>query len=183
MERVTSFAQHNRTLNYLTNTQTKLADLQNQISSGRKSLHYDGISRHTERLLTLESSHMRVTQYIEGNELVERRLRTQEANIAEIFDLMSEYKTLLVDALNGESRIVVSSRAIDQHTALDGWRMLIVQPLLVDGSDDGEPFVAVDDLGSGVGETVIITSDGKSVREAMGSNNTPVRWMVIAQPD
>jgi len=60
---------------------------------------------------------------------------------------------------------------------------LIVQPLLVDGGDDGPPLVAVDNLGSRVGENVIITSDGKAVREAMGSNKTPVRWMVIAQPD
>jgi len=81
------------------------------------------------------------------------------------------------------ARVIGTTTATIKHAALDGWRMLIVQPLLVDGGNDGEPLVAVDDLGSGVGEAVIISSDGKAIREAMGSNNTPVRWMVIAQPD
>lgn len=81
------------------------------------------------------------------------------------------------------ARVVGTTTATVKHTALDGWRMLIVQPLLVDGGSDGPPLVAIDNLGSRVGEDVIITSDGKSVREAMGTNSTPVRWMVIAQPD
>jgi len=81
------------------------------------------------------------------------------------------------------ARVIGNTTATIKHAALDGWRMLVVQPLLVDGGNDGEPLIAVDDLGSGVGETVIISSDGKAIRKAMGSNNTPVRWMVIAQPD
>lgn len=81
------------------------------------------------------------------------------------------------------ARVIGTTTATVKHTALNGWRMLIVQPLLVDGGEDGPPLVAVDNLGSRVGESVIITSDGKAVREAMGTNNTPVRWMVIAQPD
>ena len=81
------------------------------------------------------------------------------------------------------AKVIGTTTATIKHTALDGWRMLIVQPLLVDGGDDGTPLVAVDNLGSRVGENVIITSDGKAVREAMGTNTTPVRWMVIAQPD
>lgn len=81
------------------------------------------------------------------------------------------------------ARVIGTTTATIKHTALDGWRMLVVQPLLVDGGNDGEPLIAVDNMGSGVGETVIITSDGKAVGEAMGTRNTPVRWMVIAQPD
>ena len=79
--------------------------------------------------------------------------------------------------------VIGTTTATVKHTALDGWRMLVVQPLLAEGGDDGPPLIAVDDLGSRVGENVIITSDGKAVREAMGTNKTPVRWMVIAQPD
>lgn len=81
------------------------------------------------------------------------------------------------------ARVIGTTTATIKHSALDGWRMLVVQPLLVDGGSDGAPLVAVDNLGCGVAENVIITSDGKAVREAMGTNNTPVRWMVIAQPD
>ena len=81
------------------------------------------------------------------------------------------------------ARVIGTTTATVKHTALNGWRMLIVQPLLADGGSDGSPLVAVDSLGSRVGDNVIITSDGKAVREAMGTDNTPVRWMVVAQPD
>jgi ethanolamine utilization protein EutN len=81
------------------------------------------------------------------------------------------------------AKVIGTTTATVKHTALNGWRMLIVQPLLLDGGSDGPPLIAVDHLGSRVGENVIITSDGKAVREAMGSDNTPVRWMVMAQPD
>ncbi len=81
------------------------------------------------------------------------------------------------------ARVIGTTTATIKHASLNGWTMLVVQPLLVDGGNDGEPLVAIDHLGSGVGDEVIITSDGKAVREAMGTNNTPVRWMVIAQPD
>jgi ethanolamine utilization protein EutN len=81
------------------------------------------------------------------------------------------------------AKVIGTTTATVKHTALNGWRMLIVQPLLVDGGSDGSPLIAIDDLGSRVGENVIITSDGRAVREAMGSDKTPVRWMVMAQPD
>lgn len=81
------------------------------------------------------------------------------------------------------AKVLGTATATVKHPSLSGWRMLVVQPLSADGSNDGTPLVAVDNLGSRVGEHVIITSDGQSVREAMGTNNTPVRWMVIAQPD
>lgn len=81
------------------------------------------------------------------------------------------------------ARVIGTATATVKHRSLNGWRMLVVQPLAADGTADGEPLIAVDDLGSRVGENVIITSDGGSVRDAIGSNDTPVRWMVIGQPD
>ena len=70
-----------------------------------------------------------------------------------------------------------------KHPSLEGWRMLIVQPLDAHGHDDGDPFIAIDELGSGVGDRVMITGDGQSVREMMKSNNSPVRWAVIGIAD
>lgn len=81
------------------------------------------------------------------------------------------------------ARVIGRATATIKHASLEGWRMLIVQPLLTSGAPDGDPLIAVDNLGSRVGSDVIITSDGSSVREMMGSDNTPVRWAVIGQPD
>jgi len=62
--------------------------------------------------------------------------------------------------------------------------LLIVQPLLADGRGaDGDPQIAVDAIGAGRGEQVIITSDGKYTREILKAEATPVRWSVIGTCD
>ena len=47
-------------------------------------------------------------QYVENNQSVERRLQTMETNISQIFDVMTGYKTLLVDALNAQNSAVLN---------------------------------------------------------------------------
>jgi ethanolamine utilization protein EutN len=59
---------------------------------------------------------------------------------------------------------------------LEGWKLLIVRT-------DTEPFIAVDNLGAGVGDEVMITSDGKFTSELIGTKTTPVRWSVIGVVD
>ncbi|HUY87540.1 MAG TPA: EutN/CcmL family microcompartment protein [Pirellulales bacterium] len=71
-----------------------------------------------------------------------------------------------------------------KHASLAGWKLLVVQLLAADGkSPDGEPVLAVDRLGAGRGEKVILTSDGRGTRELLKSDTTPVRWSVMGIPD
>lgn len=79
--------------------------------------------------------------------------------------------------------VIGHSTATVKHPSMQGWKLIIVQPLLINGNRDGEPLIAIDELGSRAGQQVIISSDGKAVTEAMGTKNTPVRWMVIGHPD
>jgi ethanolamine utilization protein EutN len=80
-------------------------------------------------------------------------------------------------------RVIGRATATVKHPTLAGWRLLVVQPLDIRGAADGEPLLAIDQLGGGRGDRVILTSDGKAVREMVGSNNTPVRWAVIGLAD
>jgi ethanolamine utilization protein EutN len=70
-----------------------------------------------------------------------------------------------------------------KHPTLSGWRLLVVQPLDAAGSPDGPPILAIDALGCGKGDRVILTSDGKGVREMVGADNTPIRWAVMGIAD
>jgi ethanolamine utilization protein EutN len=71
-----------------------------------------------------------------------------------------------------------------RHRSMAGFKLLVVQPLLADGrSPDGDPVLAIDTLGSGTGEVVMITSDGRTIREMTGDRTTPIRWSVIGIPD
>jgi microcompartment protein CcmK/EutM len=70
-----------------------------------------------------------------------------------------------------------------KHRSLDGWRMAIVQPLNNARQPEADPLIAVDKLGAGPGQIVILNSDGKAARELVGDNKSPVRFFVIGIVD
>jgi ethanolamine utilization protein EutN len=71
-----------------------------------------------------------------------------------------------------------------KHPSMQGWKLLVVQFYGVDGrTADGEPVIAVDRLGAGNGQRVLLSSDGKSTRSLLESDTTPVRWAVIGIQD
>ena len=80
-------------------------------------------------------------------------------------------------------QVLGNATATVKHPTMAGWRLLVVQPLDADGDDDGTPIIAIDDLGGSRGSKVILTSDGKGVREMIGAKNTPVRWAVMGIVD
>lgn len=65
-----------------------------------------------------------------------------------------------------------------RHGSLQGWRLLICQPLNDAGEAVAPPLMALDALGAGNGQQVVLTSDGKSVREKVGDVHSPARYMV-----
>jgi ethanolamine utilization protein EutN len=79
--------------------------------------------------------------------------------------------------------VVGHAVATVKHPTLSGWRMLLVQLLSPDGGPDGEPLLAIDELGASLASRVILTNDGASVRERIGAKDSPVRWMVIGLCD
>jgi ethanolamine utilization protein EutN len=70
-----------------------------------------------------------------------------------------------------------------KHASLQGWRMLVVQALGPDEKPDGEPLLAIDSLGAGVNDRVIISNDGAGARQLVGVKNSPVRWFVMGIQD
>ena len=81
------------------------------------------------------------------------------------------------------ARVIGRATSTVKHPALNGWRMLLVQPLDIEYKADGEPLLAIDNLGAGRGDIVMMTSDGAAVREMMGADNTPVRWAILGLAD
>ena len=70
-----------------------------------------------------------------------------------------------------------------KHPSMEGWKLLIVQPLDIDGAPDEDPVLVVDMLGAGRGVKVVISNDGKWTRDMMGDTNSPVRWSVVGIVD
>lgn len=71
-----------------------------------------------------------------------------------------------------------------KHPSFRGQKLLVVQPLMADGvSPDADPVIAICAVGSGRGDKVMITSDGKYVREVTKDDSSPIRWTVIGTCD
>jgi ethanolamine utilization protein EutN len=82
------------------------------------------------------------------------------------------------------ARIIGTATATVKHPSLEGARLLVVQPLMADRQvADGDPQLAVDTVAAGVGDVVVITSDGRLLREILHSEATPARWSTIALLD
>jgi microcompartment protein CcmK/EutM len=80
--------------------------------------------------------------------------------------------------------VIGSVTATLKHESVRGWKLMIVQPQMADGrTPDGDPLLAVDGVGAGVGEVVMITSDGRGARELMRTDATPVRWTIVGIQD
>ncbi len=66
-----------------------------------------------------------------------------------------------------------------KHHSLEGWRLLVAQP--VDSSDrpDGPPQIVLDSFGAALHQKVLISSDGAEARKMVGSEFSPARWMIL----
>jgi ethanolamine utilization protein EutN len=82
------------------------------------------------------------------------------------------------------ARVVGRATATVKHYSLDRLKLLIVKPLMADGVRiDGEPIITIDLIGAGVGDDVILSSDGASVRQALNIEHNPIRWSVVGIVD
>ncbi len=82
------------------------------------------------------------------------------------------------------AKVVGIANATLKHSSLEGRKMIVVQPYGLDGTTpDGHPLIAVDTCGVGTGERVVLTSDGRTSRELLQSDTTPVRWTVLGIMD
>jgi ethanolamine utilization protein EutN len=72
-----------------------------------------------------------------------------------------------------------------QHPFYDGRKQLIVRAVLPNGKLDGERYViAVDLVGAGIGETVLVEDEGNSARQLLDAATTgPVRTVVVGIVD
>lgn len=80
------------------------------------------------------------------------------------------------------ARILGTVVSTQKDARLDGKKLLIVKPLNVDGSDQSGYVVAVDTVGAGFHEKVLVVS-GSSARMAEGNKDCPVDAAIIGVID
>jgi ethanolamine utilization protein EutN len=81
------------------------------------------------------------------------------------------------------ARVVGHVVATRKHGAFEGAKLLLVQPVSLDDMPRGNVLLAVDGVGAGVHEKVIIVVEGRSAGEAMGQAGAPVDAAIVGIVD
>jgi len=80
---------------------------------------------------------------------------------------------MLIGKVIGE---VISTQKHDSHR---GRKALLVQILNLDGTDRGDPIVAFDAVDAGIGDRVLVVTEGFSAMTAVGRPQSPIDMAVI----
>ena len=81
------------------------------------------------------------------------------------------------------ARVVGTVVATQKHRAFEGAKLLLVQPVGLDDTPQGATLLAVDSVGAGVTERVLIVLEGRAAGEALGRKGAPVDAAVIGIVD
>jgi len=81
------------------------------------------------------------------------------------------------------ARVVGTVVATQKHRKFEGAKLLLVQPLNLDGTPRGAALLAVDGVGAGVDEKVLIVLEGRAAGEALGKKGAPVDAAIIGIVD
>ncbi|MDF9833983.1 microcompartment protein CcmK/EutM [Ereboglobus sp. PH5-5] len=69
------------------------------------------------------------------------------------------------------------------HPSMRGTRTVICQPLDENGNDIGNPVLAIDTLGAGLHQRVLISTDGSRTREIVRDKHSPLRNHILGVVD
>ncbi len=80
-------------------------------------------------------------------------------------------------------RVVGTVVATQKNRKLEGAKLLLVQPLTLEGDERGVALIAVDAVGAGVGERVLVVIEGKAAGDALGKKGAAVDAAVVGIVD
>jgi microcompartment protein CcmK/EutM len=80
-------------------------------------------------------------------------------------------------------RVAGTVVATEKHYKLEGRKLLLVQPLDLDGAGRGEPVLAVDGVDAGEGDRVLVVQEGRSASMISGRLESPLDCAVVAVID
>jgi len=67
--------------------------------------------------------------------------------------------------------------------ALEGRKLLFVDLLDLKGNETGKDLIAVDAVGAGAGETVLVLDEGNGARQVLEAPDAPIRAVIVGVID
>ena len=81
------------------------------------------------------------------------------------------------------ARVIGELISTHKHASHEGRKALVVQPLNLDGSNRGDPVIAFDAVDAGVGDRVLLATEGYSAMTSVGRPQSPIDMAVIGVID
>ena len=81
------------------------------------------------------------------------------------------------------ARITGSVVSTIHHSIVDGQKLLFAERLDEAGKPSGGYLIAMDTIGAGMGEIVLILDEGTGARQILDDSNAPVRSIVVGIVD
>ncbi len=81
------------------------------------------------------------------------------------------------------ARVIGELVATHKHSSHQGRKALVVQPLELDGSNRGDPVIALDAVDAGVGDRVLLVTEGFSAMTSVGRPESPIDMAVVGVID
>lgn len=81
------------------------------------------------------------------------------------------------------SRVIGEIVATRKHKSHEGRKILLVQPLNLDGTNRGDALVALDAVDAGVGDLVLLVTEGFSAMTSVDRPQSPIDMAVIGVID
>ena len=81
------------------------------------------------------------------------------------------------------AQVVGTVVATQKHRKFEGAKLLLVQPLTLEGQPRGATLLAVDSVGAGVHERVLVVIEGRAAGEALGRKGAPVDAAIVGVID
>jgi ethanolamine utilization protein EutN len=77
------------------------------------------------------------------------------------------------------AKVIGTVVSTQKHRKFEGAKLLLVQPLGIDDAPRGAAVLAVDGVGAGVHEKVLIVLEGRAAGEALGRKAAPVDAAIV----
>ena len=81
------------------------------------------------------------------------------------------------------ARITGSVVSTIHHRIVDGRRLLMAECLDLEGNPTGGYVIAMDVVGAGMGETVLVLDEGNGARQVLNEPDAPIRAVVVGLID
>jgi len=77
------------------------------------------------------------------------------------------------------AKVVGTVVATQKHGKFENAKLLLVQPLNVDDTPRGGTLLAIDGVGAGINEKVLVVLEGRAAGEALGRKAAPVDAAIV----